>query len=53
MEGWEDLHLHSTVVAALNMASDLAGTPVSGMNIQACGDAHLCNFGGLPHRKGM
>ena len=33
--------------AALNMASDLAGTPVSGINVQACGDAHLCNFGGF------
>jgi uncharacterized protein (DUF2252 family) len=31
--------------AALNMASDLAGTPVTGMRVQACGDAHLCNFG--------
>ncbi|MCK7538401.1 MAG: DUF2252 domain-containing protein [Marinilabiliales bacterium] len=30
--------------AALNMASDLSGTPVTGMNVQACGDAHLCNF---------
>jgi uncharacterized protein (DUF2252 family) len=33
--------------AALNMASDLSGTPVSGINVQACGDAHLCNFGGF------
>ncbi len=33
--------------AALNMASDLSGTPVTGMNVQACGDAHLCNFGGF------
>jgi uncharacterized protein (DUF2252 family) len=33
--------------AALNMASDLAGTPVSGIYVQACGDAHLCNFGGF------
>jgi uncharacterized protein (DUF2252 family) len=30
---------------ALNMASDLSGTPVTGINVQACGDAHLCNFG--------
>jgi uncharacterized protein (DUF2252 family) len=29
------------------MASDLSGTPVTGMNVQACGDAHLCNFGGF------
>ena len=33
--------------AALNMASDLATTPVTGINVQACGDAHLCNFGGF------
>jgi uncharacterized protein (DUF2252 family) len=31
--------------AALPMASDLAGTPVSGLAVQACGDAHLSNFG--------
>ena len=30
---------------ALNMASDLSSTPVTGMKVQACGDAHLCNFG--------
>ena len=33
--------------AAFNMAADLANTPVSGMFVQACGDAHLCNFGGF------
>jgi len=33
--------------AALIMASDLSVTPVSGINVQACGDAHLCNFGGF------
>jgi uncharacterized protein (DUF2252 family) len=33
--------------AALNMAADLVSTPVSGMNVQVCGDAHLCNFGGF------
>ena len=33
--------------AALNMAADLSGTPVTGINVQACGDAHLCNFGGF------
>ena len=27
------------------MASDLAMTPVSGLAVQACGDAHLSNFG--------
>jgi uncharacterized protein (DUF2252 family) len=31
--------------AALPMASDLAGTPRSGIVVQACGDAHLANFG--------
>ena len=31
--------------AALPMASDLAVTPVSGLAVQACGDAHLSNFG--------
>jgi uncharacterized protein (DUF2252 family) len=31
--------------AALPMASDLAPTPVSGLAVQACGDAHLSNFG--------
>ena len=31
--------------AALVMASDLAGTPRSGLQAQICGDAHLSNFG--------
>jgi uncharacterized protein (DUF2252 family) len=31
--------------AARPMASDLAATPVSGFPVQACGDAHLSNFG--------
>ena len=31
--------------AALIMASDLSTTPRSGLNVQACGDAHLSNFG--------
>jgi uncharacterized protein (DUF2252 family) len=31
--------------AALIMAHDLGGTPRSGFNVQACGDAHLSNFG--------
>jgi uncharacterized protein (DUF2252 family) len=31
--------------AALPMASDLADTPMSGLAVQACGDAHLSNFG--------
>ena len=30
---------------ALPMASDLAATPVTGFTVQACGDAHLGNFG--------
>src|SRR6516162_11113250 len=39
--------------AALPMASDLARTPVSGLTVQACGDAHLSNFGvfGSPERR--
>jgi uncharacterized protein (DUF2252 family) len=39
--------------AALTMASDLAATPASGIRVQACGDAHLCNFGGFatPERR--
>ena len=31
--------------AALNMAADLAVTPNTGLRVQACGDAHLLNFG--------
>lgn len=31
--------------AAAIMASDLATTPRSGLEVQACGDAHLSNFG--------
>ena len=39
--------------AALTMACDLATTPTSGIRVQCCGDAHLCNFGGFatPERK--
>jgi uncharacterized protein (DUF2252 family) len=33
--------------AAAIMAYDLARTPVSGILAQACGDAHLLNFGGF------
>ena len=33
--------------AALTMATDLASTPGSGIRVQCCGDAHLCNFGGF------
>jgi len=31
--------------AARIMATDLACTPISGLMVQACGDAHLANFG--------
>ncbi len=39
--------------AALPMAYDLAGTPNAGFVVQACGDAHLSNFGifGSPERR--
>ena len=33
--------------AAAIMAADLAHTPRSGLIVQACGDAHLLNFGGF------
>jgi uncharacterized protein (DUF2252 family) len=39
--------------AALVMAHDLSATPTSGLRVQACGDAHLSNFGGFasPERE--
>lgn len=39
--------------AAAVMAADLAATPVSGLRVQTCGDAHLANFGGFgsPDRR--
>ena len=39
--------------AAAVMAADLAPTPVSGIMVQACGDAHISNFGGFaaPDRR--
>jgi uncharacterized protein (DUF2252 family) len=39
--------------AALLMANDLATTPRSDLMVQACGDAHLSNFGifGTPERR--
>jgi uncharacterized protein (DUF2252 family) len=39
--------------AALTMAADLASTPTTGVRVQCCGDAHLCNFGGFatPERR--
>src|SRR5947209_2614873 len=38
---------------ALIMAADLAATPVTGVTVQLCGDAHLSNFGlfGTPERQ--
>ncbi|MCX7068820.1 MAG: DUF2252 domain-containing protein [Methylococcales bacterium] len=39
--------------SAALMAYDLAGLPTTGINVQACGDAHLGNFRGIgtPERK--
>ena len=39
--------------AAAIMAADLAGTPCTGLGVQACGDAHLMNFGAFatPERR--
>ena len=39
--------------AAAIMAADLSAPPQSGLRVQACGDAHLLNFGGFatPERK--
>jgi uncharacterized protein (DUF2252 family) len=39
--------------AALTMAHDLGSTPDTGIRVQCCGDAHLCNFGGFatPERR--
>jgi uncharacterized protein (DUF2252 family) len=41
--------------AARIMATDLAGTPVAGLDAQLCGDAHLSNFGAYasPERQLM
>ena len=38
---------------ALNMASDLAATPNTGVHTHLCGDCHLMNFGGFatPERR--
>ncbi len=33
--------------SALIMATDLATTPITGIRVQSCGDAHLLNFGGF------
>jgi uncharacterized protein (DUF2252 family) len=39
--------------SAALMAADLARTPTCGIRVQACGDAHLMNFGGFatPERR--
>ena len=39
--------------AAYPMASDVAGAPRTGLDVQLCGDAHLANFGGFasPERE--
>jgi uncharacterized protein (DUF2252 family) len=39
--------------SAAVMAEDLASTPSTGIRVQACGDAHLLNFGGFatPERR--
>jgi uncharacterized protein (DUF2252 family) len=39
--------------AAYVMASDLADSPVTGLAVQLCGDAHIANFGGFasPERR--
>ena len=39
--------------SAVIMASDLSTTPVMGIHVQSCGDAHLSNFGiyATPERK--
>lgn len=41
--------------SACVMAADLATTPASGIKVQACGDAHLSNFGGFatPERRAI
>jgi len=38
--------------AAAVMAADLARTPVAGIRMQACGDAHLANFGSYATPEG-
>ena len=38
--------------AAIVMAEDLAGTPTTGWLVQACGDAHVDNFGGFGTDQG-
>ncbi len=39
--------------AAIVMASDLAHTPNSGIDVQLCGDSHLANFGAYVSPEGV
>ncbi len=39
--------------AAAVMAADLARTPATGIRMQACGDAHLANFGSYATPEGL
>ena len=39
--------------AAAVMAADLARTPAAGIRLQACGDAHLANFGSYATPEGL
>jgi uncharacterized protein (DUF2252 family) len=39
--------------AAAVMAADLAHTPATGIRMQACGDAHLANFGSYATSEGL
>jgi uncharacterized protein (DUF2252 family) len=39
--------------AAAVMAADLANTPTTGIRMQACGDAHLANFGSYATPEGL
>ncbi len=39
--------------AAAIMASDLGTTPVCGLRVQSCGDAHLANFGSYATPEGL
>ena len=38
---------------AVVMAGDLASTPITGIQVQLCGDAHLNNFGITAHAGGQ
>ena len=47
MGGWFSRRLHTFEARPRIQAYDLAGTPTSGIIVQACGDCHLMNFGGF------